>query len=55
MEYCQRGSLGAYLRSGNRMPEPMIRDVAACCLMGLLYMHAKQVIHRVRHAVMGQP
>ncbi|KAK8827663.1 hypothetical protein WA577_007210 [Blastocystis sp. JDR] len=46
MEYCQRGSLGAYLRCGNRMPEPMIRDVAACCLMGLLYMHAKQVIHR---------
>ena len=47
MEYCHCGSVGAYLRSGNRLKEEELREVVSCCLLGLSYLHNKNVIHRV--------
>ena len=46
MEYCHCGSLGSFIRSGNRLSESALRDIMACCLMGLTYLHAKKIIHR---------
>ena len=52
MEYCHCGSVGAYLRSGNRLSEDELREVVSCCLLGLGYLHNRNVIHRVM-MVMG--
>ena len=46
MEYCHCGSVGAYLRSGNRLKEDELREVVSCCLLGLSYLHNKNVMHR---------
>ena len=46
MEYCHCGSLGSFIRNGNRLSESALRDIMACCLMGLTYLHAKKIIHR---------
>ena len=46
MEYCHCGSLATFIRSGNRLNETQLRDIMACCLMGLTYLHAKKIIHR---------
>ena len=48
MEYCHCGSIGAYLRNGNRLKEDELREVVSCCLLGLSYLHNKNIIHRVR-------
>ena len=47
MEYCHCGSIGAYLRSGNRLKEDELREVVSCCLLGLSYLHNRNVMHRV--------
>ena len=47
MEYCHCGSLQAYLKRGNRLKEDELREVVSCCLLGLSYLHAKNIIHRV--------
>ena len=46
MEYCHWGSVGAYLRSGNRLKEDELREVVSCCLLGLSYLHNRNVMHR---------
>lgn len=47
MEYCSKGSLGSYLRKKGKLIEAVIRDIAACCLLGLKDLHKKNIIHRV--------
>ena len=46
MEYCHCGSVGTYLRSGNRLKEEELREVVSCCLLGLSYLHNRNVMHR---------
>ena len=46
MEYCHCGSVGAYLRNGNRLKEEELREVVSCCLLGLSYLHNRNVMHR---------
>ena len=46
MEYCHCGSLQTYLRSGNRLKEDELREVVSCCLLGLSYLHNRNVMHR---------
>ncbi|KAK8832426.1 hypothetical protein WA577_002901 [Blastocystis sp. JDR] len=46
MEYCHCGSLGALIRNGNQLNVTALRDIMACSLMGLTYLHAKRIIHR---------
>lgn len=43
MEYCRCGSIRAYLNGGNRLNEEEIRDVASCVLLGLDYLHNRNV------------
>ena len=47
MEYCHCGSVVADLRSGNRLKEEELREVVSCCLLGLSYLHNRNVMHRV--------
>ncbi len=47
MEYCPCGTLSDYMRKGNRLNESELRDIAACCLQGLNYLHSMKIIHRV--------
>ena len=49
MEYCRCGSLSSYIQSGNKLSEPLIRDICACSLFGIAYLHSKNVFHRVLH------
>ena len=49
MEYCRCGSLSSYIQSGNKLSEPLIRDICACSLFGIAYLHSKNVFHRVPH------
>ena len=50
MEFCHCGSLGAFIRSRNRLTEEELREIASCCLLGLESLHAKSIIHGVRSA-----
>lgn len=47
MEYCSKGSLGSYLRKKGKQIEAVIRDIAACCLLGLNDLHKENIMHRV--------
>lgn len=47
MEYCRCGSVSSYLKRGNRLKEKEIREIVSCCLLGLSYLHLKNIIHRV--------
>lgn len=47
-EYCPYGSVGGYLKSGNRLSEKELSEVVSCCLLGLSYLHERSVIHGVR-------
>lgn len=47
MEYCPYGTLSDYVRKGNRLNESELRDIAACCFLGLNYLHTKHIVHRV--------
>ncbi|KAK8831644.1 hypothetical protein WA577_004959, partial [Blastocystis sp. JDR] len=46
MEYCSKGSLGSYLRKKGKLIEAVIRDIAACCLLGLNDLHKENIMHR---------
>ena len=47
MEYCHGGSIGSFLRKGNRLNETELRDVLSCALLGLSFLHNQNVVHRV--------
>ena len=47
MECCPYGALSDYMRKGNRLNESELRDIAACCLLGLNYLHNMKIIYRV--------
>ena len=47
MEYCHCGSVGAYLKRGNRLNEEELREIVSCCLLGLSYLHSRNIMHRV--------
>ena len=47
MEYCHCGSIQSFLRCGNRLKEEELREVVSCCLLGLSYLHNRNVMHRV--------
>ena len=47
MEYCKGGSLGTYVHNSSALNEDTVRDVAACCLLSLSYLHKMNTIHRV--------
>ena len=47
MEFCKCNSLGAFIRSGSRLNEDELREIASCCLCGLHYLHHCNFIHRV--------
>ena len=53
MEFCGSGSLRDYLDTGNHLDEATIRDMMACCLYGLSYLHGMRIIHRVRVYITG--
>ena len=35
------------MRCGNRLKEDELREIVSCCLLGLSYLHEKNVIRRV--------
>lgn len=47
MEYCECGSIGDYLKRGNRFAESTIREIAGCCLLGLKHIHSMNAPHGV--------
>lgn len=47
MENCGFGSLATHLENGNRLNESVLKDVVGCCLLGLSYLHDRDVIHGV--------
>ena len=47
MEFCHCGSLGEFIREGNRLNEDELRDIASCCLLGLEYLHKSGYMHGV--------
>ena len=47
MDYCAYGSIDSYLKNGHRLKEEELREIASCCLLGLNYLHKKNIIHRV--------
>ena len=47
MEYCAYGSIDSYLKNGNRLKEEELREIMGCCLLGLSYLHDRNVIHGV--------
>lgn len=47
MEYCPCGSLADYIRNENQLNESELREIASCCLLGLDYLHKRNIIHKV--------
>ena len=47
MEYLHYGTIERYLRNGNRLNEEELREVVSCCLLGLSYLHKRNMLHRV--------
>ena len=47
MEYCPCGTLSDFMKKGNRLNENELRDIAACCFLGLNYLHNMKIVHRV--------
>lgn len=46
MEYCPYGSVKSLLKYGIELEENQLSEIAACCLLGLEYLHKKNIIHR---------
>lgn len=47
MEYCPYGSIGSYLKKGNRLNEEELKEVVSCCLLGLSCLHKRSMNHGV--------
>ena len=47
MEYCRYGSAASFLSKCRTFTEEEIRDIMTCCVIGLLYLHSKRIMHRV--------
>ena len=47
MEYCRFDTVASFLQKVRRLTEDEIKDILACCVLGLMYMHSKGIIHRV--------
>ena len=47
MENCDLGSVEKCMYMKNRMKEDDIREIASCCLLGLDYLHSRNIIHGV--------
>ena len=47
MEYCRFDTVASFLQKVRRLTEDEIKDILACCVLGLMYMHSKDIIHRV--------
>ena len=48
MDYCAYGSIDSYLKNGHRLKEEELREIVSCCLLGLQFLHERNVIHGVR-------
>ena len=49
MEYCPYGSVASLLKDGIELEENQLSEIAACCLLGLEYLHGKKIIHRASY------
>lgn len=47
MEYCRCGSIAHFLERGEKLNEDALRAIASSCLLGLLYLHYRNIIHGV--------
>lgn len=47
MEYCRCGSIAHFLERGEKLNEDALRAIASSCLLGLLYLHYRNIIHVV--------
>lgn len=47
MEYCRCGSVVHFLERGEKLNEDALRAIASSCLLGLLYLHNRNIIHGV--------
>ena len=45
--YSCHGLIGDYLKRGNGLNEDELQMVASCCLLGLDFLHRKNIIHGV--------
>ena len=35
------------MKRGNRLTEEELREIVSCCLLGLSYLHSRNIMHRV--------
>lgn len=49
MEYCPYGSVASLIKYGIELEENQLSEIAACCLLGLEYLHGKKIIHRASY------
>lgn len=47
MEYCRFDTVASFLKNVRRFTEDEIKDIMACCVLGLMCVHSKGIIHRV--------
>lgn len=47
LEYVNGGSIGTVLRTHGAFPEPVVRSFTRQILLGLEYLHNKNILHRV--------
>ncbi len=47
MEYCRCGSILHFLERDEKLNEDALRAIASSCLLGLLYLHYRNIIHGV--------
>lgn len=49
MENCDLGSVEECMHMKTRMKEDVICEIASCCLLGLDYLHSRNIIHGVTY------
>ena len=47
MEYDDSVSLYDFVRNDNGFTESELREIAGCCLLGLEYLHKRNILHSV--------